>query len=91
MKKIAILDLNIGNLNSIYNALDKVNGNTIITSEIKLIKDSDLIIIPGNGSFKEAMKNLKINKTDDFLREIFLEKKKKSYGNLYRYANFFKF
>jgi len=72
--------LNIGNLNSIYNALDKINGNTIITSEIKLIKDSDLIIIPGNGSFKEAMKNLKINKADDFLREIFLEKKKRVMG-----------
>ena len=76
MKKITILDLNIGNLNSIYNALDKINGNTIITSKIDLIKDSDLIIIPGNGSFKEAIKNLKANKTDDFLKEIFNEKKK---------------
>tara|TARA_B110000037_G_C17029415_1_gene468806 strand:+ start:60 stop:683 length:624 start_codon:yes stop_codon:yes gene_type:complete len=80
MKKITILDLNIGNLNSIYNALDKINGNTIITSKIDLIKDSDLIIIPGNGSFKEAIKNLKANKTDDFLKEIFNEKKKRVMG-----------
>lgn len=80
MKKIVILDLNIGNLNSIYNAVSKIHGNVVISSNLNLIKNSDLIIVPGNGSFKEAIKNLKHNKLFDFLKEIYKHKKKKVMG-----------
>ncbi len=80
MKKIAILDLNIGNLNSIYNAINKIYGKVILTSKLHEIKECDLIIIPGNGSFKEAIKNLKSNGLFDYLKEIYLHKEKKIFG-----------
>lgn len=80
MKKIVILDLNIGNLNSIYNAVSKIYLNVVISSNLSIIKNSDLIVIPGNGSFKEAIKNLKSNKLFEFLKEIYKHKKKKIIG-----------
>jgi imidazole glycerol-phosphate synthase subunit HisH len=80
MKKIVILDLNIGNLNSIYNAISKIYQNVVISSNLSIIKNSDLIVIPGNGSFKEAIKNLKANKLFEFLKEIYKHKKKKIIG-----------
>ncbi|HDN65937.1 MAG TPA: imidazole glycerol phosphate synthase subunit HisH [Methanosarcinales archaeon] len=57
---IAIIDYGMGNLRSIHNALDKVGGNPVIVSDNNaLLKaDADAVVIPGVGSFGDAMRNL---------------------------------
>ncbi len=57
---IAIIDYGMGNLRSIHNALATVGGNPVIVSDSKALSDADAdaVVIPGVGSFGDAMRNL---------------------------------
>jgi glutamine amidotransferase len=57
---IAVIDYGMGNLRSIHNALAKVGGNPVIISDSKSLSDADAdaVVIPGVGSFGDAMRNL---------------------------------
>ena len=55
---IAIIDYGMGNLRSIHNALTKVGGDPVIVSDSRDLSDADGIVIPGVGSFGDAMHNL---------------------------------
>jgi len=57
-KTIAIIDYQMSNLFSIINALNKVGITSVITSDPKVILQSDGAILPGVGSYPEAIKNL---------------------------------
>ena len=57
-KRILILNYGMGNLQSIANAIDYLQGKYFISNEPKAIKDADAIIMPGVGAFGRAMKNL---------------------------------
>lgn len=59
-KKIGILDLKINNILSIYNACLKANFSTNIinTKEKNYKKKYDIIILPGVGSYKNAMNKI---------------------------------
>jgi len=59
MKKIVIIDYNIGNISAIANMLYRIGEKPIITNDHKDIDASDIIILPGVGSFDRAIKNLK--------------------------------
>ena len=56
---IAILDYGMGNLKSIYNMFKKIGIDSIITSDISVIKEADKYLLPGVGSFDFGMKNFK--------------------------------
>jgi len=60
--RINIIDYGIGNIRSISNALELLNCEVHLTSDIELITDCDALILPGVGSFGEAMKNLNARK-----------------------------
>ncbi|MHC1574435.1 MAG: imidazole glycerol phosphate synthase subunit HisH [Candidatus Methanogasteraceae archaeon] len=57
---IAIIDYGMGNLRSIHNALTTVGGNPVIVSDSNALlgADADAVVIPGVGSFGDAMRNL---------------------------------
>ncbi|MEA1943972.1 MAG: imidazole glycerol phosphate synthase subunit HisH [Euryarchaeota archaeon] len=55
---IAVIDYGMGNLRSIHNALMKVEGNPVIVSDKRDLSDADGVVIPGVGSFGDAMRNL---------------------------------
>ena len=57
-KYIAIIDYKINNLFSISNILNNIGFKNIITNDKKLIDNSYAIILPGVGSFPNAMENL---------------------------------
>ena len=57
-KYIAIIDYKINNLFSISNILNNIGLKNIITNDKKLIDNSYAIILPGVGSFPNAMENL---------------------------------
>ncbi|MFW9939013.1 MAG: imidazole glycerol phosphate synthase subunit HisH [Candidatus Thorarchaeota archaeon] len=70
---IAIIDYEMGNLKSISKCLKYLNVNSFITDNPNLIKDSNGIILPGVGAFKNAMRNLKekdlVNLIEDVVKE----------------------
>ena len=51
-----IIDYGMGNLKSLQNALDKVGIETIITDNHKIIKEANLLVLPGVGAFRDAIK-----------------------------------
>ncbi len=52
---IAIIDYGAGNLHSVKNALDFLGADSVITSDKDTILNADHIILPGVGSFGDAM------------------------------------
>lgn len=55
---ISIIDLKIGNINSVGNAFKFLGFEYILTSNPKEVKQSDKIVLPGVGSFYEGSKRL---------------------------------
>ena len=64
---IVIIDYGLGNLGSVKNTLDKLGVDSMTSKSIDDIKKSDAIILPGVGSAKQGMKNLKNRKLDNVL------------------------
>ena len=57
--KICIIDYGVGNLRSVINALEHtVKCSVCVSDNKKELDSSDILILPGVGSFNEAMKNL---------------------------------
>ena len=58
VKKISIVDYKLSNLESIKNAMNFLKYDVEITSDFRTIDKSDGIILPGVGSFPEAMNQM---------------------------------
>ena len=52
---IAIIDYDAGNLKSVQKALDFLHQECVITRDFHEIRQADKVILPGVGSFGEAM------------------------------------
>ena len=57
--KIAVIDYDMSNMFSIENALKSLNLEPVITSNYDTILSCDGAVLPGVGSFPEAMKNIR--------------------------------
>jgi glutamine amidotransferase len=51
-----IIDYGMGNLKSLQNAMRKAGIETIITDDLKIIEEANLLILPGVGAFRDAIK-----------------------------------
>ena len=56
---VAIIDYGMGNLSSVQKALNFIKEESIITSDKIKIQKSSSILLPGVGSFRQGMINLK--------------------------------
>ena len=84
---IAIIDYESGNISSVINSFKSVSKKTNsdikieVTSDLKKISNSDKVILPGQGSFKECMTSLlKINNLRETLEDFVITKKKPLLG-----------
>ena len=73
--KIVIIDYGMGNLKSIFKALQHLDTKGIITSNPNEIQDADGIILPGVGAFGDAMINLNEKGLSTILIDLINEKK----------------
>ena len=55
---IAIIDYDAGNLRSVEKALEAIGQETVVTRDRNEILSSDKVILPGLGSFGDAMRRL---------------------------------
>jgi len=56
---IAIIKYNAGNVNSVQNALRRLNADSVVTDDFELIKNADKVIFPGVGEASSTMKILR--------------------------------
>ena len=56
---IAIIDYDLSNINSIFNAVNKISKNVEVVKSGENLSEFDKIILPGVGSFPVAIENLK--------------------------------
>jgi|TARA_Y100000310_G_scaffold131714_1_gene130854 glutamine amidotransferase len=84
---IAVIDYGSGNLKSAAKALETAANNTNISSKIfvtsdpKMIKQSNKIVLPGQGSFRDCYLGIKkIPGLNETLNEFVLVKKKPIFG-----------
>jgi glutamine amidotransferase len=68
-KYIAIIDYNAGNIKSVSNAFTKLGGCVEVTNNPTIISNSSAIVLPGVGSFGDALKNLQYYKLVDILKK----------------------
>lgn len=68
--KIAVIDYGMSNMFSIQNALNVSGFESEITSDYSTIMSSDGAVLPGVGSFPEAMKNIKNLGLDESISEF---------------------
>lgn len=55
---LGIIDYNMGNLASVYNACSKFTKDLKIVKNADDLKNLDKIILPGVGAYKDAMQHL---------------------------------
>lgn len=67
---IAIIDYDAGNLKSVEKALLSLGQECVVTRDFKEIEQADKVILPGVGSFGQAMAQLKNFELDRVLKEI---------------------
>ena len=84
---IAVIDYGSGNLKSAAKALEAAGNNInigskiVVTSDPKIIKQSEKIVLPGQGSFRDCYLGIKkISGLNETLNELVLEKKKPILG-----------
>ena len=76
MKRIGIVDFTVGNIGSIFNAFSFIGCDPILVKDKKDLEKSDLIVLPGVGSFKSGMQGLKsLNIIPELENQIFIRSK----------------
>ena len=75
-KMIALIDYKAGNLNSVVKAFERVGARIFIAQDFKDLRKADKLLLPGVGSFKKAMENLKKLGFIEALQEQVLVQKK---------------
>ena len=74
-RMIAIIDYDAGNLKSVEKALQFLGQECVITRAFHEIKKADKVILPGVGSFGDAMSQLKKFELDKVIHEVAAEQK----------------
>ena len=81
---VTIIDYNSGNISSVINSFKEVAKDTVnieVTSDLKKIKSSDKVVLPGQGSFKSCIEALNsIKGLVDTLNEFAINSKKPLLG-----------
>ena len=72
---IAIIDYGAGNIESVRKAFEYIGAETVITSDPEVLKNADAAVLPGVGSFGDAMDNIRKRNLEtpikDFVKTLF--------------------
>lgn len=77
---IAIIDYDAGNIKSVEKAVIKLGYDCVITRDKQILESADKLILPGVGSFKDAMDNLDSYGLTEEIKELVLKKQKPILG-----------
>ncbi|OEU64105.1 MAG: imidazole glycerol phosphate synthase, glutamine amidotransferase subunit [Desulfobacterales bacterium PC51MH44] len=74
MKKVAIVDYGMCNLDSVFRAVEECGGNPVVTGKARDFECADYIILPGVGAFANAMHQLRQRSLDAVLQKQVIDK-----------------
>ncbi len=74
MKRVAIVNYGMGNLDSVARAVEECGGHPVITSDHHEFETASYIILPGVGAFADGMKNIRQRGLDEILTDQVIEK-----------------
>ena len=66
---IAILDYDAGNIKSVEKAFRILGEDTVLTRDFSVIEKADRVVLPGVGSFADAMNHLKSYELDKAIKD----------------------
>ena len=69
-RTITIIDYGMGNIGSLSNAFNYLGAKVKISTDPHKIEKSNIVILPGVGSFHKAMKIIKKNSIDKAIENI---------------------
>lgn len=69
---IAIINYNMGNIKSVENAFKKIGAEIKVTRDPGIIINAGAVILPGVGSFGDAVKNLEEFKLAGVIKDVIL-------------------
>lgn len=67
---VAMIDYDAGNIKSVEKALQKLGADVVITKDPQVILNADKVILPGVGSFGDAMNNLKKYGLNEVIHQV---------------------
>jgi len=68
--KIAIIDYNAGNVQSVIYALNRLDVSPVLTNDIETLQSADKVIFPGVGEASSCMKSLKKAGLDQVIPQL---------------------
>ncbi|MFH1394332.1 MAG: imidazole glycerol phosphate synthase subunit HisH [Candidatus Micrarchaeota archaeon] len=77
---IGIIDYGMGNLRSVYNALDLLGSEVMISSSPDELKKADKLVLPGVGAFGDGISNLRKSGLASFMQQEVIESQKPILG-----------
>ncbi len=73
MSEVVIIDYGMGNLRSVYNKVKRMGVNCVITSDPKVVRTANGLVLPGVGHYGKAMGNLKLLGILEVLENVVLK------------------
>lgn len=73
MKTVAVIDYGMCNLDSVRRAVEECGADAVVTADEGTIRRASHVILPGVGSFKDAIDQLKQRRLFDVLRDVAVE------------------
>lgn len=67
---IAIIDYGAGNIASVIKAFDFLGAETVLTKDRDVIMNADAAVLPGVGSFGDAMNNIRERGLEDVIKDF---------------------
>jgi imidazole glycerol-phosphate synthase subunit HisH len=67
--RVAVLDYGMGNLRSVEKALERVGAAPLVTSDPRVVREANGVILPGVGAFPKAMERIRELGLDELVRE----------------------
>ena len=69
MTQVAIIDYGVGNLRSVEKAFAASGVDAIVTSDERVLRAAEKLVLPGVGAFRACMNALKEHDLEDLVRE----------------------
>jgi glutamine amidotransferase len=74
MRRVAVVDYGMGNLDSVSRALEECGGDPVVTRSREALEEAAAIVLPGVGSFARGMENIRRLGLDGPLQEQVMER-----------------
>lgn len=69
MKRVAIIDYGMGNIDSVFRAVEECGGTPVVTCTEAEINNADCLILPGVGAFGDGINNIRLRRLDEIIAE----------------------